>query len=269
MARAVPSSNASSPGIESYLRSLVIPLALPVTILVLWQSAVSLEWWPRTLIAEPLAVLAALVRLIENGTLFVHTFVSLERYIVGFICGFVPAITLGAAIGLFKVGERAFLPTLQTLAPVPVIAWIPLLIIVFGISGARIALISVGTFFAIVFATFQGIRSVDYRLIELARVFEKSNHEMLLQILVPSALPNIIQATRLALAVGWILLLAGEVIASSSGLGWLIWNSRIFARPDEMFAGMVVVGCLGALTDGLMSRLEARLQKWRLRYEGE
>lgn len=108
--------------IESGLRSLTIPVALPLAILLLWQSAVSFEWWPRTLVADPLAVLIALARLVENGTLVVHTLVSLERYITGFICGFVPAIALGAVIGLFKVSERAFLPTLQTLAPVPVIA---------------------------------------------------------------------------------------------------------------------------------------------------
>lgn len=172
-------------------------------------------------------------------------------------------------MGVSRGIERSISLTVDLLAPIPVLAWIPLFIILFGISGARIALISVGTFFQLYFSTIQGIRSTPVQLVELGRVYEKGAFRLWKEILFPSALPAIIDATRQALIIGWILLLAGEVIASSSGLGWLMWDSRNFARSDDMIVGMISVGILGKSTDWLMSILQRRLLRWRRTFSGQ
>ena len=158
---------------------------------------------------------------------------------------------------------------MDLLAPIPVIAWIPLLIVLFGIESARVLLICVGTFFQLYFSTVQGLRGTPIELVELARVYEKGPLEMWREILFPWALPVIIDSARQALAIGWILLLSGEVIASSSGLGWLIWDSRNFARADDMIVGMMAVGILGKCTDSLVVRLRVRLLRWRTTFEGQ
>jgi sulfonate transport system permease protein len=251
------------------LRAVAVRTVLPIALLILWETAVHTGWWPRTIIAPPSEVAWDFFYLLLDGTLVVHAAVSVKRLVLGFLCGLTLAIALGGAIGVFRTVERAVGPTIQILAPVPVIAWIPLLIILFGINGSRVALIATGTFFIMVFATIRGIRSVDVKLIEVARVFEKSHFELFRQVLLPSALPNILDSCRMALAIGWILLLAGEVIASSSGLGWLIWNSRNFSRADDMIVGMIAVGLLGGLTDWGMSRLQSWYLRWRPTYQGQ
>jgi sulfonate transport system permease protein len=191
------------------------------------------------------------------------------RLFVGFLIGSVLGVALGTIVGLSKAIERYVAPSIAFLSPVPVSAWIPLVIILFGIGDmAKSYLISIGTFFVVYASTFSGIRNADYKLIEMAKLLNKTRFTLAINILLPSALPMILHGLRGALALGWILLIVAEVVASTTGLGWLIWDSRNFARADDMVAGMIVVGAFGAITDYVMSLIQARLLFWRKTFDG-
>lgn len=242
---------------------------VPGLLVVVWYVSVRTGWWPRSLIASPVAVAEEFWVSMWDGSLLFHAYISVGRLIFGFSVGLVIGLLLGSAAGVSSTAARIINPTFQLIVPIPVIAWIPLLIIVFGIAGARIALVAMGTFFLIYFGTVQGIRSVDAGVVELARLYNKTRLELLKDILLPAAARNIMESARLALAIGWILLLAGEVIASSSGLGWLIWDSRNFAQAEAMLVGMIAVGLLGKATDMGMEIIQSRILRWHEGYELE
>jgi sulfonate transport system permease protein len=176
-------------------------------------------------------------------------------------------ILLGAWVGFSKKAARFIEPSVLSLIPVPPIAWIPLLIIIFGIGEySKIALIAIGSFCTLFIHTGYGFRSADRAYVEVARVLMKDDAFVLRHVLLPSALPNILSSMRVAMALSWTLLMASEIIASSQGLGWLIWDSRNFSRPDDMIAGMVAVAILGKVTDSALIALERYLTRWRRTY---
>jgi sulfonate transport system permease protein len=250
--------------------SLFLSLLLPLLILVFWEAAVGIGWWPKTLVAPPLLVAEDFLRLLMNGALLRHGAVSLYRLLVGFLAGSALGVLMGSLAGLSRRFEQFFAPTLRVLAPVPPIAWIPLLIIVLGIGdGSKIALIAIGAFFVLFLNTFEGIRNADQNLVEVARLYRKTPVELWYSVLLPSATPNILAGLRIALAMSWILLIAAEVIASSEGLGWLVWNSRNFSRPDDMIVGMIAIGLLGGLSDFLLGTVGNILLFWRDSFQGE
>ncbi len=245
-------------------------LALPVALIVLWELAVRRGWWPRTLIALPSEVFTDFLRLLGDGELVFHSYVSLRRLLIGFLLGSVLAVSLGAFVGLSRRAERVISPTLRLLAPIPVVAWIPLFIILFGIGEVnKVAIIALGTFFIIFFHTVEGIRGADRKLVEVAYVYNKTSLQLVTGVLLPSALPHILMGLRVALGLSWILLIVAEVIASAEGLGWLIWDSRNFSRADDMIVGMITVGILGKLSDTGVAALQSWLLRWRQGFQGQ
>ena len=200
----------------------VVSSIVPLILILLWEAAVQTGVWPSRLVAPPSQVAVASVQMVLTGELFVHVATSLFRLLVGFVVGGLGGILTGALLGASKRAEELFAPTLQALAPVPPPAWIPLLIIAFGIGeGSKIALITIGAFFVVFINTMQGVRSTDDRLVEVANAYQKSQWEMTWSVLLPSAIPSIMTGIRVALALSWILLIASEVIASSKGSGGL------------------------------------------------
>jgi len=227
-------------------------------------------WLPTSLLSRPSEVALDLGKQLASGALFHHSWVSLRRLFIGFAVGSVLAVFFGALVGLSRRAERILAPTFSILAPVPVSAWIPLIIILFGIEElSKVSVIAVGTFFLVFFGTVEGIRSVDNRLVEVALMYGKTRWQLLIYILIPSACGSIIRGMRSALGLGWILLVVAEVIASSDGLGWLMWDARNFSRPADLVVGMIAVGALGALTDFLLAHLQKRLMFWNRTFVGQ
>ena len=141
------------------------------------------------------------------------------------------------------------------------------MLIVFGIGEqSKVALVAIGSATMLVLATAAGIRATSQNLVEVADLYEKSRWTLLGRVLLPSATPGIVSAARVAMALSWTLLVAAEVIASASGLGWFIWDSRTFARPASMLAGMVAVGILGKGTDTAIAAIGRHLTRWDRSY---
>jgi sulfonate transport system permease protein len=249
------------------LRTL-LSAVVPVTLLIAWELAVRWGFFPKALIASPTRVFTRFFEMLFGLELLKHATISLIRLLTGFVLGALLGILFGTVVGASRLGARLFEPSILSLIPIPPIAWIPLLIILFGIGDlSKILLISIGSFCTLFIHTAYGIRTADKNLVEVANVLGKSRLSTLWHILLPSAIPNILSSMRVAMALSWTLLIASEVIASSKGLGWLIWDSRNFSRPDDMIVGMVAVGILGKLTDTLLVRLERYLTRWRATYQ--
>lgn len=252
------------------LNNFLISLVVPIVLILLWEFTVSQGIIPNTLIASPSQVFITFFELLLNGELWIHSFVSLNRLIVGFLIGTGLGLFLGIIVGVSKLGEKLIAPTIQILAPIPPIAWIPLLIILLGIGEAsKIGLIIIASLVVVYINTVQGIRATDQKLVEVAQVSKKSTKELITKILLPSATPNILTGMRVALGLSWILLIAAEVIASSNGLGWFIWDARNFSRPDDMIVGMITIGIWGKLSDMALIGLEKRLTLWKKSFGGK
>jgi sulfonate transport system permease protein len=234
-----------------------------VTLLITWEFAVRLGLLPGSLIPRPSVVVADFMRMLEDGTLLVHAGISLFRLLTGFFIGSLVGISCGTLVGRSRRASALIEPTLLSVIPIPAISWIPILIVGFGIGeGSKIALIAVGAFSMTFIQTAHSTRNVDPNFLEVARVLEKRRMDVVFSILLPSALPNILAALRIALALSWGLVIAAELIASTSGLGWLIWAARNFSRSDDMVAGMITAGLIGKTSDAILAAIGRYLAPW-------
>jgi sulfonate transport system permease protein len=244
-------------------------LVVPLLLLLNWDRAVAAGWIPSTLIASPGQAAEQFFTLLREGTLADHTRISLGRLLQGFAIGSLLGIIVGTAVGTSRVAARLVEPTVVTLIPIPAVAWVPLLIVLFGIGElSKVLVIAIGSFCTLFLHTSHGVRSADRKLIEVAAVLEKGRFDLVRRVLLPSALPEIFAAMRIAMALSWALLIVAEVVASSSGLGWLIWDARNFSRPADMIVAMAVTGLLGKLSDVLLGLLSRRVLRWRDTYGG-
>jgi ABC-type nitrate/sulfonate/bicarbonate transport system permease component len=191
---------------------------------------------------------------------------SLYRVAWGFLLAAAVAVPLGLAMGWSPRLRRLFSPVVELLRPVPPLAWIPISILWFGI-GVRSAafIIFLGAVFPILLNTVAGVLAVSPALVEAARTLGAREGQLLRKVLLPGALPSIFVGLRVGLGIGWMTLVAAEFtgVKSGYGLGYMIMTARDIQRPDEIIAGMVVIGVTGLLIDLLIRLAEARLLPWR------
>jgi NitT/TauT family transport system permease protein len=229
------------------------------------------SWWltasGSVIFPTPPAVVTGMLELARQGTLMEHVTASLFRVFVGYSLAVLLAIPIGSAMGWFPAFQRALNPMIQLLRPISPIAWIPIAILWFGVGDTSpIFLIFLSSFFPVVVATAAGVRLVEQQYIRAARNFGLHGFELYRRVIFPAALPQIITGMRVGLGVAWLVVVAAEMVAINSGLGYLIIDSRnAGARYDLVVAGMVIIGVIGFLLDMIMKRLE-RLDEVRWRY---
>ncbi|MBI1722724.1 MAG: ABC transporter permease [Gemmatimonadetes bacterium] len=243
----------------------LIPVAVVAALVAGWWAAVVKTHTPY--FPTPWQVAAGMAELARNGTLVQHVVASLMRVTVGYGIAVMVAIPLGVLMGWFGGLYLALNPVIQMLRPISPIAWIPLAILWFGVGNlSPMFLIFLSSFFPMVVGTASGVHSVDRQYIRAARNFEITGHRLLRQVVVPAALPQIIVGMRLGLGIAWLVVVAAEMVALDSGLGYLIIDSRNAGnRYDLVVAAMVIIGVIGFLLDTLMRRLE-RLEEVAWRY---
>ncbi len=238
------------------------------TLLLLWQ-VVSAVVLPRlapsaaTLMPPPVGVAAAFVDLLGSGDLVRHVVASLGRVIGAFAIAAGAGVGLGVAIGWWRRFGELVDPLVEFIRPIPPLAWIPLAIIWFGIGNVQnMFIIFLGAFFPIVVNTIAAVRSVDRPLIWGALTLGGTWSQILREIVLPGALPLILTGLRIGLGVGWMALVAAELVAASSGLGFLIEDSRNLLFTERVILGMVMIGLLGFAMDRLMRLIERRVTPW-------
>lgn len=239
-------------------------LALPLGLLVLWEVVVRLGWVSPHQLPPPSTLASSAWELATNGTLFSHAWVSSLRVLAGFLIGASLALLVGSLVALVRPVERLIDPTFQGLRAVPSLAWVPLLLLWFGIDEMpKLMLIAIGTFFPVYLATFSGLGNVDRKLVEVGRQVGLNRNALLWRILIPASLPGIFTGLRAALSLGWMFLVAAELIASTQGLGYLLSDGRETGRVDFVFIAILSLALLGKLSDSLLRAVERRVLAWR------
>jgi NitT/TauT family transport system permease protein len=187
------------------------------------------------------------------------------RVIQGFALAMLVGIPLGLMIGWNRLVATMADPMVQVLRPIPITAWLPFSIAVFGIRDlGSISLIFVGGFFAIVVNTTQGARDVDKNLMRAARMMGASSWTLLMRVVLPAAMPNIFTGIRIGMGIAWTAVVAAEMVAVKSGLGYVLWDAYYVGRMDIVLADMASIGMMGYLSDRLIVLTERRMLRWRL-----
>jgi NitT/TauT family transport system permease protein len=253
---------------QKRVESVVLPLLVGVAILVAWHIAVSYSG--TKVFPSPRAVWKGVGELLRSGTLVRYVRDSLGRVATGFGVAVLTGMPLGLALGLYPSLDAAVNPVVQVLRPISPLAWIPLAIVVFGITpAAAISLIFLGSVFPIVVSSMDAVRNVPPMYVQAGRNFGLSRSALFARVLFPAALPQMMTGLRISFGIAWIVLVAAEMIAVDSGLGYLIMDARNAGkRYDLVVAGMLIIGLLGLLLDaGLRSVERLRSVRWGFRAE--
>lgn len=240
-----------------------------LALLLLWQVAASAGWFNPRALPAPWQILQTAWELTLDGTLPAATGVSALRVVAGSLLGIAIGLLLGLIAGFSQLGEDIVDKPMQMVRTIPFTAMVPLFILWFGIDETpKILLVALGALTPIYINTFGGIRNVDTKLVEVARVTRMSNRQIALQVLLPAALPTLLIGLRYALALAWIAVIVAETMGANTGIGYLMINARQFVRTDIMLVCVVLYAVLGLLTDYVVRRLEHTLLAWRQAYTG-
>lgn len=225
-------------------------LILPLLLLFLWWYGSEFGWWNAFLLPSPQLVVSAFFSAMQNGELQRHVAASMLRIVRGFTLSAALALALALFCAWFPALLRQLSPMLEFLRHIPPMSVIPVLILWFGIGEApKVILIILATFFPVFMNAFQGIEGCDPLLVEVGKVFRYSRWQIFKFIVLPAAIPSILTGLRLGLGYSWRSLVAAELVAATSGLGYMILEAEQLSRSDVVIMGIFVIGALGALLD--------------------
>ncbi|MFC3695634.1 ABC transporter permease subunit [Chenggangzhangella methanolivorans] len=241
--------------------------AAPVAFLIVWETLCRSGYVAPQILPAPSKVALTAWKLATTGSLFHDLGVSLLRAATGFTIGGALGFALGVAVGFSRVAEAAIDRSVQMVRAVPFLAALPLTIIWFGVGETqKIFLVSLGVLFPIYVNTVLGIRQVDPKLLELARVQGLSAWTTIARVILPGALPSVLTGVRYALAVAWLALVVAETVGAQAGLGFLAMDAREFLRTDVIVLTIVIYAAIGAGSDAIARLLERRLLRWHPNY---
>lgn len=261
--------------LSSNLGQLLLALILPVSVIAIWQLSgtngslfggvlptpdrVVAAWWTWAFGATGMGLNP------YSGTWLANVIFSTQRVAQGFLVAILVGVPAGIWIGWSRLGAQVLDPTVQILRPIPITAWLPFSLAVFGISGfSAIFLIALGAFYPIVINTTQGARHVERNLVRAALMMGAGRFDILRRVVLPAALPSIFTGLRIGLGIGWTAVIVSEMIAVKSGLGYVLWDAYYVGRMDVVIADMVSIGVMGLLSDQLILLVERWALSWRL-----
>jgi ABC-type nitrate/sulfonate/bicarbonate transport system permease component len=239
-------------------------------VLAIWLFITSQAWVDQKILVSPLTLLKQFISLSIDGysgtPLYVHALASLLRTTIGFVCGATFAIPVGLAMGYSPALYAVLSPFLAILRPIPVIAFIPLAILWFGIGEfSKILLISVTSFLYMTVNTAAGVKAIPEDVLRAARSLGATPTQLFLHVILPESLPYIFVGIRVGAAVSWAVVVAAELIAAQQGLGYLIMDASTFFRIPVVYVGIALIGVIGFAIDRLISSAEKRLVHWSAR----
>jgi ABC-type nitrate/sulfonate/bicarbonate transport system permease component len=235
----------------------------PVIVLAAWEGAARWADVDPIILPAPSTVAVTFVSMLLSGELAYHAAHSIARLAIGYSLAAVVGITLGLLVGWFRAVSDFFTPLIELTRPISPIALIPLAILWFGIGlGAKVFVITMATLFPILVNTIVGVKNTDLLMIRAARSLGAGHLRLLLTVSLPSAAPFIHAGLRVALSIGFIVIIASEMVAAQNGLGWLILDSERIYRTDIVFVGIIAISCLGLLADYGMRLLGRLLLPW-------
>ena len=242
---------------------LIRGLYIPFMLLILWSLGAMTGHINHYILPAPMDIAVTAMQLGQSGVLFKHLSISFYRVIVGFLLTFAVAFPLAVILGMKRNMNAYFDPLLAFIRHIPPIACIPILILWFGIGEPpKIMIIILATFFPIFLNTLHGVLGCDEKLLEVGRVFGFKPREQFYRIILPSALPSVIIGMRLGFGYSWRALIGAELIAASSGIGYMIIDAEQISRPDIIIVGIIMIGVCGYIIDYIFLKLTSWFMPW-------
>ncbi|HEY9698358.1 MAG TPA: ABC transporter permease [Trichocoleus sp.] len=244
-----------------------IGLILPITLLLLWEFLSRIGVFPPNLLPAPSTIALTLSHLATTGELLGHVSITLYRLFLGFLLGGFVATLLGALTGYSRLIHDLLDPLLQALRNIPSLAWVPLFLLWLGIyETSKIALIAVGVFFPLYLNLMMGVQQVDRKLVEVGKVYRLNQLQLIWRVFLPATLPAYLVGLRSGLGLGWMFVVAAEIMGASQGLGFLLVDGQTTGRPDLIIASIFLFAVLGKLTDAILEAIGKRLLYWQDSY---
>ncbi len=246
------------------MRKLKYPIAAFLLLIGLWQLVIYLGHYPGTLFPSPYSVGKALLKMLFINHLLKDIAASMYRFSIGYLAAVTSGILLGLILGWFPKLFRYVNPICQLIRPISPIAWLPFIVLWFGIGDIpAIVIIFLAAFFPVLLSTVSAVKNVDEIYLKVAKNFGMKRHNVLFKIVFPASFPQIANSLHLALGSAWVFLVAGEMSGAQTGLGFLIIDARNNLRTDVLLGTILVIGIIGLLLDSLIKLFEKKvLNNW-------
>ena len=245
------------------VKTILFGLIPPIAIIIAWYLATTFGSIPTSILPTIPMVKDAFINMCQTGQLQSDLAISLSRVVKGFLISAVIGILLGSVMGMSKTINKILNPTITVLRQIPIIAWIPLLILWCGIGeSSKIVIIVLASFFPILINTMSGISNTPQGYIEVAKLYKLNPWKTFVKVYLPHSLPQVFVGLKLGLSVSWMAVVAAELIASSSGIGYRMSNARSLMYSDVVIVCMLVVGLIGILMDKLLGLVFNKLTPW-------
>jgi len=242
---------------------LISYLILPAIIAAVWFYTTEKEIFSAAILPSIQTVTKSFMSQMKSGQLIEDVAVSLSRVIKGFALASILGIIFGICMGISDKFNRFFTLTFTGIRQIPMLAWMPLIILWFGIGEAsKIVIIVIGAFFPVLVNTMSGIREIPKSFLEVGRIFQLSRWDTLRKIYLPAAIPSIFIGLRLAIGFAWMIVVAAELISASSGVGYRINDARSLMQPEVVIVGIFVIGFIGILMDQVLTRIAKLSTPW-------
>ena len=251
------------PRLERWLPAAVVAVALAI-----WEWQVRMGGLSALFFPAPSTIARTLARLVTSGELVTHLRATLSRLFLGFALGGLPGLILGLAMGWSRRLRAIFDPLIAAAHPVPKIAVLPLIMIIFGIGeSSKIVSVAVAVFFPVLINTMAGVRQISPIYFEVAKNYGANLSRVLTRVVVPGSLPLVLTGARLALNTALVLTIAVEVVAAREGLGEMIWFAWETLRTEDLYVTLIVIAALGISFNAVLQRLTGRLVPWQVEHE--
>ncbi|MDR2922208.1 MAG: ABC transporter permease [Treponema sp.] len=248
---------------KEYFITFVLPVVFPLIIVFFWEYAGKNGLVSQVIAPSPSRIYDSFSKTIASGVFFRNLNISLIRVASGYALGTSLGIVCGIIVGLFLVVERSTFLIVSILRPIPMVALVPLFILFFGIGEmSKLAIIALGSFWPAFLNTQHGIKNVDPKLLNVAYVLRKSRWETLVKVIFPSSLPSIFVGARLGASIAWMCVVTAEMIAASSGLGYMVMFARETSQTALMYLGVLVIGLFGLFLDLGLTNLQKVFLRW-------
>jgi len=245
-----------------------LPILIVLCTLIVWEWSVRSGRLSPLFFPAPSVVVTTIVRLLGSGELVVHARATLLRVVLGLVLGGVPGLLLGLAMGWWRPLREALDPLVAAAHPLPKIAVLPLIMIIFGIGeSSKVVAVAVGTFFPMLINSMAGVRQISPIHFEVAKNYGASPFKVLTRVIIPGSLPLVLVGARLALNIALLFTIAIELVSAREGLGEMIWLAWQTLRTEELYASLAVIGALGVGFNLILQFSARRLVPWHAERE--
>jgi NitT/TauT family transport system permease protein len=241
----------------------ILAFLSPSMLLLLWEIFARLGFIDVRLFSSPLNIFRTMIPMLYSGELIYHTLISAQRILLGFLAGAVPGVVLGLSMGLFPPIRASFMPMVAATFPIPKLAIMPLILIIFGLGEAsKIFTIAIGVFYLVLINTMAGVLNIDDIYLDVARNFGATPVQFYSTVAFPGALPMIFAGFKLGMGTALLLIVAAELSAAKAGVGWMVWRAYDMFDIEKMFVALITMAFLGYIFSYLLDVAEKIVIPW-------